>query len=160
MATKAVTKIGVISDTHNHWDPKIADIFKGVDYILHAGDIGLPWVILELEYIAPVTAVLGNNDDGSLSFKETEIVQVGNRKFLVHHIVEPQNLNDKIKRKIVRDNPDVVVFGHTHKPFCENIGNTLFLNPGYAGKQRFKLQRTVAVLHCDEQGMTAEFHEL
>jgi putative phosphoesterase len=103
--------------------------------------------------------VLGNNDDG-LSFKEMEIVQVGTRKFLVNHIVEPQNLNDKIKRKIVRENPDVVVFGHTHKPFCENIGNTLFLNPGYAGKQRFKLQRTVAVLHCDEQGMTAEFHEL
>ena len=62
--------------------------------------------------------------------------------------------------EIVRENPDVVVFGHTHKPFCENIGNTLFLNPGYAGKQRFKLKRTVAVLHCDEQGMTAEFHEL
>jgi len=159
MVTKAATKIGVISDTHNHWDQKIADIFKGVDYILHAGDIGLPWVILELEYIAPVTAVLGNNDDG-LSFKEMEIVQVGTRKFLVNHIVEPQNLNDKIKRKIVRENPDVVVFGHTHKPFCENIGNTLFLNPGYAGKQRFKLKRTVAVLHCDEQGMTAEFHEL
>jgi putative phosphoesterase len=159
MVTKAATKIGVISDTHNHWDQKIADIFKGADYILHAGDIGLPWVILELEYIAPVTAVLGNNDDG-LSFKEMEIVQVGTRKFLVNHIVEPQNLNDKIKRKIVRENPDVVVFGHTHKPFCENIGNTLFLNPGYAGKQRFKLQRTVAVLHCDEQGMTAEFHEL
>ncbi|SRR3954454_1233963 len=159
MVAKALTKIGVISDTHNHWDKKVVDIFEGVDHILHAGDIGLPWVIMELEYIAPVTAVLGNNDEG-LSYKETEVIEIGNRKFLLHHIVEPQNPKEKIKRRIVRENPDVVVFGHTHKPFCETVGDTLFLNPGYAGQQRFKLQRTVAVLHCDDEGITAEFHEL
>ncbi len=51
-------KIGVLSDTHDHLDPKIPALFDGVDHILHAGDIGLPWLILQLESIAPVTAVL------------------------------------------------------------------------------------------------------
>jgi len=159
MEAKGTTRVGVIADTHNHWDPKIAEIFQGVDHILHAGDIGLPWILLELEYIAPVTAVLGNNDEG-LTFKETELLEIGTRKFLVHHIVDPKNPEEKLKRKMIRENPDVVVFGHSHKRFCENIGNTLFLNPGYAGKQRFNLPRSVAILHCDPEGITAEFHEL
>ena len=80
-------KIGVISDTHDHLDPRIAGFFHGVDHILHAGDIGLPWIILQLEEIAPVTAVLGNNDVG-LNFRETEVVQLDGCKFMVHHIVD------------------------------------------------------------------------
>jgi hypothetical protein len=82
-------KIGAISDTHGYFDPKIVKLFAGVDHILHAGDIGLPWLILELEQIAPVTAVLGNNDAG-LDFKETEVAEFDGRKFLVHHIVDPR----------------------------------------------------------------------
>ena len=152
-------KIGVISDTHNHFDPKIKTLFAGVDHILHGGDIGLPWVIMELEAIAPVTAVLGNNDEG-LDFKETEIIQLGGRKFLVHHIVDIHRPSDAIKRRIVREKPDVVIFGHSHKPFNEVMGATLFFNPGYAGKPRFGQARSVAILHCDEGGIRAEFCEL
>src|SRR6187549_997557 len=103
MALEAL-KIGVLSDTHGHLEPKIMEVFKGVDHILHAGDIGLPWLILELEEIAPVTAVLGNADAG-LEFKETELVQLDGRKFLVHHVVDPVTPADKIKRRIIRDNP-------------------------------------------------------
>lgn len=152
-------KIGVISDTHGHFDPVIKEIFAGVDHILHGGDIGLPWLILELEDIAPVTAVIGNTDNG-LSYKETELIQIGSRKFLLHHIVDVANPSEKVKRRIIRENPDVVVFGHTHKRFCEMLGNTLYLNPGYAGQQRFNLPRSVAILNCDAGGMTAEFTEL
>jgi uncharacterized protein len=155
-----VSRIGVISDTHDHFDPKIRDFFAGVDHIIHGGDIGLPWLILQLEEIAPVTAVIGNTDESGLNYRETELVQLGSRKFLVHHIVDPKSPDHKIKRKIIRENPDVVVFGHTHKPFCETIGSTLYLNPGYAGKQRFNLPRTVAILACDAEGMTADFLEL
>lgn len=155
-----MTRIGVISDTHDFFDPKIRELFQGVDHIVHGGDIGLPWIILQLEELAPVTAVLGNTDETGISYKETELVQIGTRKFLVHHVVDPKNLTDKLKRKLIRENPDVVIFGHTHKPFCETIGNTLFLNPGYAGRQRFELPRTLAILTCDEQGMTADFLEL
>jgi hypothetical protein len=157
---RKIGRIGVISDTHDHLDPQIKDVFKGVDHIIHAGDIGLPWIILQLEEIAPVTAVVGNTDESGINYKDTELVQLGERKFLVHHVVEPHSPSDKLKRRILRENPDVVVFGHTHKPFCETINNTLYLNPGYAGKQRFSLPRTVAILNCDQHGMTAEFLEL
>src|SRR5262245_2266986 len=111
-------KIGVISDTHGHLDPRVKDIFAEakVNHIIHAGDIGLPFLILDREDIAPVTAVTGNTDEG-LEYKTTEMVELNGRKFLVHHIVDPKAPEDKIKRKIIRENPDVVVFGHTHKPF-------------------------------------------
>ena len=152
-------KIGAISDTHGHFGPKIPKLFAGVDHILHSGDIGLPWLILELEQIAPVTAVLGNNDAG-LDFKETEVAVFDDRKFLLHHIVDPHKPADAIQRLIIREGPDVVVFGHTHKPHCETIGRTLYFNPGYAGKQRFNLARSVAILHCDTNGIRPEFLEL
>jgi predicted phosphodiesterase len=67
---------------------------------------------------------------------------------------------DLLRRRIIRENPDVVVFGHTHQPFCEQIGRTLYLNPGYAGKQRFNLRRTVAILRCDGSKISAEFTPL
>ena len=152
-------KIGVISDTHDYLDPKVPALFEGVEHILHGGDIGLPWLILQLENIAPVTAVLGNTDAG-LSYKETEVVVLDGHKFLLHHIVDVHAPAEPIKRRIIRENPDVVVFGHTHKPFSEKINKTLYLNPGYAGKSRFGLARTVVILHCDETGVTPEFKAL
>jgi uncharacterized protein len=154
-----MTRIGILSDTHGFLDPKIPDLFKGVDHILHAGDIGLPFLILELEDVAPITAVLGNTDTG-LEFKETELVELGGRKFLIHHVVDVHAPEAKLKRRIIRENPDVVVFGHTHKRFCQTIGQTLYFNPGYAGKPRFKLARSIAILTCDEKGMTADYFEL
>ena len=54
-------RIGVISDTHNYLDPKVHKLFEGVEHILHAGDIGLPSILLELQEIAPVTAVSGRS---------------------------------------------------------------------------------------------------
>jgi hypothetical protein len=152
-------KIGVISDTHGHLDKQALAHFAGVNHIVHAGDIGLPWLLLELESIAPVTAVLGNNDAG-LDFKETEILQLDGRKLLIHHIVDPYSPEEKIKRRIIRENPDIVIFGHTHKRFCQMISQTLYFNPGYAGKARLDLERSVAVLTCDETGITADYLEL
>jgi len=150
-------RIGVISDTHDYFDPKISGIFQGVDHILHAGDIGLPRILLQLEQIAPVTAVLGNTDDASFRYPLTEVVQLGSHHFLVHHIVQPHALGDDLRQRIERDRADVVVFGHTHKPFCETIERKLFFNPGYAGRSRFGLERTVAILHCDDSPIQAEY---
>jgi uncharacterized protein len=149
--------IGVISDTHNYFDPRIPKLFAGVDHILHGGDIGLPAIVLALEQIAPVTAVSGNTDDPGFQYPPTELVELGGRKFLVQHIVNPRSLADPVNARIARERPDVVVFGHTHKPFSEVIGGTQFFNPGYAGKSRFGLERTVAVLHCGEKGIRAEY---
>ena len=152
-------RIGVISDTHGHLDPQVFPLFEGVDHILHAGDIGYPSLILELEDIAPGTAVLGNNDAG-LDFRESEIVELGGRKFFVHHIVNPRSLTENLAQRLARVKPDVVVFGHTHQRFCETVGSTLFFNPGYSGKPRFKLERSVAVLDLAGDQVTADFHDL
>src|SRR5207247_9466956 len=100
-------KIVVISDTHGYLDPKIPKLFAGVDHILHGGDIGLPWLILELEALAPVTAVLGNTDDAGLSFKQTDVVELAGRRFLVHHIVNPRALAEAVKTRIARERPAV-----------------------------------------------------
>jgi hypothetical protein len=150
-------RIGVISDTHNYFDPRIPDLFAGVNHILHAGDIGLPAILLRLEQIAPVTAVLGNTDAPGFHYKQTEVVEVAGRKFLVQHIVNPHSPADAIKARLARERPDVVVFGHTHKPFRQTIDGALFFNPGYAGKSRFGLERSVAILHCGERGVRAEY---
>ena len=149
--------IGVISDTHNYFDPLIPQLFSGVDHILHGGDIGRPAILLALEQIAPVTAVAGNTDDPGFQYPQTAVVELAGRKFLVQHIVNPHALADPIKTVFARERPDVMVFGHTHKPFSEIIGGTRFFNPGYAGKSRFGLERSVAILHCGEKGIRAEY---
>lgn len=152
-------KIGVISDTHDFLDPRVAELFAGVDHILHGGDIGMPALILELEMVAPVTAVLGNTDSG-LHFRETEIVQLAGRKFLLQHIVNPRAPGDRLQAVLAREKPDVVVFGHTHQQFCKAIGGTLFFNPGYAGKPKFGQERGVALLHADPHQLRPEFLSL
>jgi hypothetical protein len=141
-------KIGVISDTHGFLDPNVEKIFAGVDHIFHAGDIGYASLILELQFIAPVTAVLGNND-GDMTFKLTEAIELARKKFLVHHIVNPWSLSETVERRVARERPDVVVFGHTHKPFAQTVNSVLFFNPGYAGKPKFGAERSVALLHLD-----------
>ena len=149
-------KIGVISDTHGFLDPRVEEIFAGVNHILHAGDIGYAALILELEFIAPVTAVLGNNDAG-LSFKETEIIELAQKKILVHHIVNPLVPSEKIEARIRRERPAAVVFGHTHKKYSETINGIFYFNPGYAGKPKFGAERSVAILHCDQNGIQHKF---
>lgn len=149
-------KIGVISDTHGYLDPKIETIFAGVEHILHAGDIGFASLIVELGFIAPVTAVSGNNDDG-IGYRETELVELARRKFMVHHIVNPHAPSEKVENRLRKDRPDVVVFGHSHKTFCESIKGILFFNPGYAGKPKFGAARRVALLHCDKEEIRHEY---
>jgi putative phosphoesterase len=149
-------KIGVISDTHNFLDPKVAGLFAGVDHILHAGDIGLPSILLQLKAIAPVTAVGGNTDDPGLGYSENALAELGGKRFLIQHIVNPQQLDAGLKSRIAGERADVVVFGHTHKPFCQTIGSILFFNPGYAGKQRFDLPRSLAILHCEADGIRSK----
>jgi uncharacterized protein len=149
-------KIGVISDTHNYLDPKVLEHFRGVEHILHGGDIGRQDLLAELETIAPVTAVAGNTDDDP-SYRQTAVVTLAGRKFLVHHIVTPGGAREAIAQRIEKEAPDAVIFGHTHKQYAQRHGNTLFFNPGYAGKPRFAMQRSIALIHCDSAGIKYEF---
>lgn len=138
-------KLGLISDTHGFLDPRLTRIFKGVNHILHAGDIGPDFLIAQLEAIAPVTAVLGNNDN-SPCFPLTQTVTLGDVKFLVHHIVSPRALTDELKARIAREKPDVMMFGHSHQKFDQVIDGVRFINPGYAGKPKFGADRSVALM--------------
>ena len=149
-------KIGVISDTHNFLDPRIPELFAGVEHILHGGDIGDRSLLVELEQIAPVTAVSGNTDCDPL-YRATQLVELAGRKFLLHHIVTPGVMRQSIHRQIAVVQPDVVIFGHTHKPFAERIDGTLFFNPGYAGRQRFDLPRSLGIIECDAQLLDHRF---
>ncbi len=149
-------KIGIISDTHGWLDPQVLTVFEGVDHILHGGDIGSPGVLLELETVAPVTAVSGNTDCDS-AWRNTELVELDNRKFFLQHIVEARSPNIALSKRLERDRPDVVIFGHTHEPFAETIGGVLFLNPGSAKSPRGGSPRSVAILHCGPDGLRPEF---
>lgn len=148
--------IGVLSDTHNFLDPQIAQRFAGVDRILHAGDVGNLSILSELETLAPVTAVSGNTDIG-LPLPETAIVKLAGRKFLLRHIVHPPALTDELKDRLAREQPDAVIFGHTHQPFCQMLDGILFLNPGFAGRPKYGWERRVAILHCTANEIRAEF---
>ena len=149
-------KIGVISDTHGHLDPRVEKIFAGVNHILHAGDIGYASIILELQFIAPVTAVLGNTD-ADISFRLTEIVSLAQKKFLIHHIVSPRELSETVEKRMAREKPDAVIFGHTHKKYAETVNGVFFFNPGYAGKPKPGAERSVAILHLENGGIRHEF---
>jgi len=150
-------KIGVVSDTHNYFDSAIPNLLQGVDHILHGGDIGSPRILLALEQIAPVTAVMGNTDDSAHRYRLTETLELGGMKFLVHHIVNPHRLDDHLTALIARHHPNVVVFGHTHKPFSETIDGVFFFNPGYAGQSRFGMERSLAILHLEPKRLRHEF---
>jgi putative phosphoesterase len=152
-------KIGVISDTHGFLDPRVLQLFKGVDHILHAGDIGYPSIILELEHIAPVTAVLGNTDYG-LDFKETEWVTLGDKKFMVHHIVPPFTPDTNLQSKLTRTETNVLVFGHTHKRFAQSFGDVLLFNPGYSGTPRMGVKRSVGMIEISGETFEQHFIEL
>ena len=113
-------KLGIISDTHGLFDPKVPKIFQGVDFILHGGDIGPASILHRLEEIAPVTAVLGNTDSPLPGIRETEFAQCGDLGVLIHHIVDPENLTESISRRIQLNQPRVLIFGHTHKPYSKH----------------------------------------
>jgi uncharacterized protein len=153
-------RIGVISDTHDFLDPRVAKLFEGVEHILHGGDIGSPMLLSELQSIAPVAAVLGNTDSDLPGVRETETVTLAGKKFLLHHIIRPGVGSPRVAEKLRAFEPDVLVFGHTHKPFAEQFGPTLYFNPGYAGKQRFDLERSLALMEIKGSEISWRFVKL
>lgn len=139
-------KIGIISDTHGLLRPEVFDAFQGVDYILHAGDVGDSDILIELEAIAPVTAVWGNVDRGELreTLPEVAEVELGGAKVVVIH---GQQFGSPKPEAVAAEYPDadLVVFGHSHQPVIREVDGTLAINPGSAGPARFSQPVTVAV---------------
>ena len=156
MKQRRAIRIGVIADTHGLFDPAIRRHFRGVDHILHAGDIGDRSVIEQLEQIAPVTAVSGNVDDDEQSvFPSEAAIELAGFHIAIRHILYKGGKLTKDGRAFLdRERPDICVFGHTHQPKTEWLGKTLLFNPGSAGPKRFKLPRGVGILVLARQGIT------
>jgi len=148
MNRRKTIRIGVISDTHGLFDPAVRRHFKGVDHILHAGDIGGRSVIEQLEQIAPVTAASGNIDGyGRSGYPSERIVRLGGRRIAIRHILyEGGKMNTEGQAFLEREQPDICIFGHTHQARAEWFGKMLLFNPGSAGPRRFKLPRGIGIL--------------
>jgi uncharacterized protein len=127
--------IGVISDTHGLLRPEAVDALRGVDRIIHAGDIGAPEVLAALAAVAPVTAVRGNNDRAAWAslIARTQVVDADGVLIYVIHDVAELDVDP------AAGGFGVVVAGHSHQPMNEQRGGVLWFNPGSAGPRRFKL---------------------
>jgi putative phosphoesterase len=134
--------VGVISDTHSLLRPEAVDALRGVDRILHAGDIGKPEVLERLAELAPVTAVRGNNDKDKWAdeLPDWDVVDIGEVSIYMLHDLKELNITPDAAGF------DVVIAGHSHKPMIEERRGVLYLNPGSAGPRRFRLPISVAHL--------------
>jgi putative phosphoesterase len=139
-------RIGVISDTHGLVRPEVFDLLHGVELILHAGDIGEGGVIEELNVIAPVHAVGGNNDPPG-RWKERLELNLGGRLFYLTHILgSALKWEPGVRDWIARKKPDFFIYGHTHRAAVDVVDGITFINPGSAGRKRFHLEPTLATM--------------
>ena len=101
----------------------------------------------------------GNCDD-LMHLNEMETIVLNGLKIMVMHIFDVYYPLETAKLRIAQEQASVVVFGHTHRRYCERRDQVLFFNPGYAGKPRNKCDRSVGILNCGNQGITAAFEAL
>jgi putative phosphoesterase len=131
--------VGLISDTHGLLRPEAVQALRGVDVVLHAGDVGSDAVLEGLAELAPVHAVRGNVDRtgrAALLPSTLALEFAGLHLFLVHDG----------KRATVPGGTHIVVCGHSHQPRVATEGEVLWINPGSAGPRRFRLPVGVGVL--------------
>ena len=177
-------KVGVISDTHlvaggfglrkaavqlisktrQGFDylQEIADKhFKGVDRILHAGDLVDMEVLELLEDIAPVDAVRGNMDNSSgtreLPIKKVVTVE-GHRIGLIHGWGAPTGMVDRVRKEF--DDVEAIVFGHTHSPMNTVVDNILIFNPGSPIDKRFAPFNAIGMLDVQKDNLSGEIIRL
>ena len=145
-------RIGLISDTHipeacEHLPAEVFDVFRGIDLVMHAGDVYVNRVLDELAQIAPVIAALGNGDEGldghrfrlapDERVREAHLVEVeGVRIGLIHAIPMPDETSPRAFEDAMRSHfggpVDVIVQGHSHVEGVARCGPTLVVNPGSA----------------------------
>jgi hypothetical protein len=134
--------VGIISDTHGLLRPEAVKALRGVDHILHAGDVGDPSILDSLRAIAPVNAIRGNIDaHGPCShLPATEVIDLCGHTFYMLHDGQALDLDP------VAAGFAAVISGHSHRPLIEWRNGVLYLNPGSAGPRRFSLPVSLALL--------------
>jgi len=142
-------KIGLISDTHSHLDPKVFEVFKEMDEIWHAGDIGIPDVAEQLKKFKPFYAVYGNIDGREIRQQyalNLELEREGLKILMTHIGGYPGHYEAKARRKIEEVKPNIFICGHSHILKVmrdEKYNNMLAINPGAAGIEGFHKVKTV-----------------
>lgn len=131
--------------------PEVFDVFWKVDHILHGGDVGDWNVIVELQALAPVTAVYGNSDDIEIRAKLPQVaeVELDGFQIVVTHgdqfgSPNPAKLHDGFPRA------EIIIYGHSHRPLLELVDKTVtVMNPGGAGAPRFAIPPSVGILELE-----------
>jgi len=144
-------RLGVISDTHGMLRPQVFEVFREVDHILHGGDIGAWELIVELQALAPVTAVYGNTDGFDIRSRVPQVAEIELDGFpiVVTHgdqfgTPNPAKLHDAFPQA------DIIIFGHSHRPLLELVDKTVtVMNPGGAGAPRFGIPPSVGILELE-----------
>lgn len=144
-------RLGIISDTHGTLPSEVFEIFDEVDQILHAGDVGDPGILVELEAIAPVTAVYGNTDGFDLRDRLPQVAapEIDGFYFTVTHGDQFGTPGPQVLRQAF-PNAEVIVFGHTHRPVLELVDKTVtVMNPGSASFPRGGLAPSVGIMELE-----------
>lgn len=133
-------RVGILSDTHGLLRPEAVQALKGVDWIVHAGDLGSAEVLEALRGIAPTVAVRGNIDRGEWAqgLPSTEILEVGPYALYVLHDLRELALDPAAAGFAA------VISGHSHRPAIRQEKGVLYLNPGSVGPRRFDLPVSMA----------------
>ncbi len=141
-------KIGLLSDTHGHWDDKYETYFDTCDEVWHAGDIGSLELAARFEKMKPFRAVHGNIDDGPTraAYPATLRFTVEEVDVLITHIGGyPGRYDPSIRARLTADPPKLFIAGHSHilKVMYDKKLECLHINPGAAGKYGFHKVRTL-----------------
>ena len=141
--------IGVISDTHGLLRPAAIEALRGVEHILHAGDVGDASILDSLRSVAPVTAIRGNVDVGGpcSHLPATEVVTLHRHTFYMLHDRQALDLDPAAAGF------SAVISGHSHKPLLEWRHGVLYMNPGSAGPRRFSLPVSIGLLTIGADGL-------
>ena len=153
-----MTTIGIISDTHGQLSEAAYAALADSDHIIHAGDIGNPAILRELETLAPVTAVLGNNDFDEYGETVGRFAHpvIDGVRFLVAHYPRDVKISFAGSGALAPGDPipQVCVHGHTHVPEIvtgpEARPATYVICPGAAFRPRSGFPRCVAKLDVSD----------
>jgi uncharacterized protein len=150
-----MTRIGLISDTHNYLDAAVFDYFRECEEIWHAGDVGTAAITDELEKLKPVKAVYGNIDgyDIRSRYPETLVFECEEVKVLMNHIgAAPPKYNKQVKPLLEEHRPKLFICGRSHilKIQYDAVLQCLYMNPGAAGVHGWHKVRTLVRFTIDK----------
>lgn len=155
-------RVAVVSDTHapRHWKfcpEPVARRLRGVDLILHAGDVCVPEVLEELAAFALVRAVLGNNDGAAVrawGATPTLTLDLGGLAVgMIHDSGPAAGRQMRLRRQF--PSARLVIFGHSHIPWDEDFHGLRSFNPGSPTDRRRQPRGTMGLLDIENGRLCA-----